>query len=47
MSTLLLFQQDEDALILLEDNNTHVVCNGDEALRTKLRNIVMQCLKTF
>ncbi|ENN70832.1 hypothetical protein HUJ04_004963 [Dendroctonus ponderosae] len=39
--------QDEDALIQLEDNNTHVVCNGDEALRTKLRNIVMQCLKTF
>ncbi|XP_066262973.1 integrator complex subunit 9 [Euwallacea similis] len=39
--------QNEDALIQLEDNNTHVVCNGDEALRTKLRNIVMQCLKTF
>ncbi|XP_050294937.1 integrator complex subunit 9 isoform X2 [Anthonomus grandis grandis] len=39
--------QDEDALIQLEDNNTHVVCNGDEVLRTKLRNIVMQCLKSF
>ncbi|XP_030745893.1 integrator complex subunit 9 [Sitophilus oryzae] len=39
--------QDEDALIQLEDNNTHVVCNGDEQLRTKLRNIVMQCLKKF
>lgn len=39
--------QDEDALIQLEDNNTHVVCNGDEQLRTKLRNVVMQCLKKF
>ncbi|XP_060530120.1 integrator complex subunit 9 [Cylas formicarius] len=39
--------QDEDTLIQLEDNNTHVVCNGDEQLRTKLRNIVMQCLKKF
>ncbi|KAJ3625274.1 hypothetical protein MTP99_018832 [Tenebrio molitor] len=39
--------QDEDALIQMEDNSTHVVCNGDEKLRTKLRNIVMQCLKKF
>ncbi|CAH1979177.1 unnamed protein product [Acanthoscelides obtectus] len=39
--------QAEDALIQLEDNSTHVVCNADEKLRTKLRNIVMQCLKEF
>lgn len=39
--------QDEDALIQLENNNTHVVCNGDEVLRAKLRRIVMQCLKKF
>ncbi|VEN60673.1 unnamed protein product [Callosobruchus maculatus] len=39
--------QDEDALIQLEDNSTHVVCNADEKLRTKLRNVVMQCLKEF
>lgn len=42
-----LFQQDEDALIQLEDNSTHVVCNADEKLRTKLRNIVLKCLKKF
>lgn len=40
-------QQDDNALIQLEDNSTHVVCSGDEKLRTKLRNIVMQCLKKF
>ncbi|KAJ8969195.1 hypothetical protein NQ317_000973 [Molorchus minor] len=39
--------QDEDALIQLEDNSTHVVCNSDEKLRTTLRNTVMQCLKKF
>ncbi|XP_019872294.2 integrator complex subunit 9 [Aethina tumida] len=39
--------QEEDALIQIEDNSTHVVCNGDEKLRTKLRNAVMHCLKKF
>jgi len=39
--------QDEDALIQIEDNCTHVLCNSDEKLRLRLRNILMQCLKQF
>ncbi|KAK9744743.1 Metallo-beta-lactamase superfamily [Popillia japonica] len=37
----------EDALIQIDDNSTHILCNRDENLRMKLRNILMQCLKKF
>lgn len=40
-------QQEEDALIQIEDTCTHVLCNSNEQLRMKLRNIIMQCLKKF
>lgn len=46
-NVIVIHLQDEDALIQLEDSSTHVVCNADEKLRMKLRNIVMKCLKKF
>lgn len=36
-----------DTIIQLDDNNTHVLCNGNDEMRTKLRNIVMHSLKKF
>ncbi|XP_057333084.1 integrator complex subunit 9 [Microplitis mediator] len=39
--------QDEDTLIQISENSTHIFCNGNQSLRKKLRLIVMQCLKHF
>ncbi|XP_017785950.1 PREDICTED: integrator complex subunit 9 [Nicrophorus vespilloides] len=39
--------QEKDALIHLDEKNTHVLCNSDENLRSRLRTILMQCLKKF
>ncbi|XP_048515351.1 integrator complex subunit 9 isoform X5 [Athalia rosae] len=39
--------QDEDTVIQIGDNSTHIFCNGDQKLRKKLRAIIMQCLKRF
>ncbi|GAB6018889.1 hypothetical protein CHUAL_000547 [Chamberlinius hualienensis] len=39
--------QNEDTIIQIEDNSTHIVCNGDEQLRKTLRNVLLQCLGKF
>ncbi|XP_034943650.1 integrator complex subunit 9 [Chelonus insularis] len=39
--------QDEDTLIQISENSTHIFCNGNQSLRKKLRSIVMQCLKHY
>ncbi|KAG8234922.1 hypothetical protein J437_LFUL015330 [Ladona fulva] len=39
--------QNEDTLIQVEDHSTHIYCEGDEQLRLKLRNILLQCLNKF
>lgn len=39
--------QDEDTLIQIGDNSTHIFCNGDQKIRRRLRTIIMQCLKRF
>lgn len=39
--------QDEDTLIQIGDNSTHIFCNGDQKIRKRLRSIIMQCLKRF
>lgn len=39
--------QDEDTLIQIGDNSTHIFCNGDQKIRRRLRTIIMQCLKQF
>ncbi|KAK9883626.1 hypothetical protein WA026_001797 [Henosepilachna vigintioctopunctata] len=36
-----------DTIIQLDDNNTHVLCNRDDIIRTKIRNVLMQCLRNF
>lgn len=38
---------EHDALIQIEDNCTHVLCNSDERLRSRLRSILMHCLNKF
>ncbi|PSN51028.1 Integrator complex subunit 9 [Blattella germanica] len=37
----------EDTLIQIEDSSTHIFCEGDEKLRLRLRNILLQCLNKF
>lgn len=44
---VLCFQQNEDTLIQVEDSSTHIFCEGDEQLRLRLRNILLQCLNKF
>ncbi|PNF25606.1 Integrator complex subunit 9 [Cryptotermes secundus] len=39
--------QNEDTLIQVEDSSTHIFCEGDEQLRLRLRNILLQCLNKF
>ncbi|XP_071440808.1 integrator complex subunit 9 [Hetaerina americana] len=39
--------QNEDTLIQVEDHSTHIYCEGEEHLRLKLRNILLQCLNKF
>jgi len=39
--------QEEDTLIQIDSNSTHIICGGDEALRCKLRDILLECLSKF
>uniref|UniRef100_A0A1B6CJW2 Beta-Casp domain-containing protein n=1 Tax=Clastoptera arizonana TaxID=38151 RepID=A0A1B6CJW2_9HEMI len=39
--------QDQDSIIQVEDTSTHIYCGGDQQLRIKLRNILLQCLNKF
>ncbi|XP_013393860.1 integrator complex subunit 9 [Lingula anatina] len=34
----------EDTLIQLEEGSTHIICEGNEGLRVKLKDILLQCL---
>ncbi|KAF7995649.1 hypothetical protein HCN44_006756 [Aphidius gifuensis] len=38
---------DDDTIIQLGDNSTHIICNRDQHVRRRLRSIIMQCLKRF
>ncbi|XP_014216076.1 integrator complex subunit 9 [Copidosoma floridanum] len=37
----------DDTVIQISDNWTHIICNSDQKLRRRLRNLVLQCLKRF
>lgn len=37
----------DDATIIIEDNNTHVFCSGREKLRLKIRDLISKCLPNF
>ncbi|XP_063226074.1 integrator complex subunit 9 [Bacillus rossius redtenbacheri] len=37
----------EDSLIQVDESSTHIICDGDEVLRQKLRNVLLQCLNKF
>nr|CAD7204164.1 unnamed protein product [Timema douglasi] len=37
----------EDVLIQVEDSSTHIICEGDQKLRLRLRDILLQCLNKF
>ena len=39
--------QEEDTLIQIDASCTHIICSGDETLRCKLRDILLQCLSKF
>lgn len=39
--------QHEDTLIQVEDHSTHIICQGDSTVRTRLRDILLQCLNKF
>ncbi|KAK0079575.1 hypothetical protein PV325_001050 [Microctonus aethiopoides] len=38
---------EEDTIIQISDNTTHIFCNDNHGLRNKLRLIIIQCLKQF
>ncbi|CAH1776090.1 unnamed protein product [Owenia fusiformis] len=35
---------DDDILIQLEEGSTHIICDSDESLRTKIRDALVKCL---
>lgn len=37
----------EDTKIKIEDNETHIICGGKQAIRLKLRDSLMKCLQNF
>lgn len=37
----------DDTLITIEENSTHIVCNGKEKLRLKLRDLLLRCVPNF
>ncbi|XP_070533151.1 integrator complex subunit 9-like [Ptychodera flava] len=39
--------QSEDTIIQIEDGSTHIFCEGNEALRVKLRDVLISCLPKF
>ncbi|WAR10506.1 INT9-like protein [Mya arenaria] len=39
------FQPKEDILIQVEQGSTHIMCGGDETLRIKIRDSLLQCLQ--
>lgn len=41
----ILHLQEEDTLIQLEEDGTHIVCDNNEPLRTTLRDLVLRFLK--
>lgn len=43
-----LFQQDEDTLIQIEDDSTHICCASmEKGFRARLREILLNCLNQF
>ncbi|KAG1663664.1 Integrator complex subunit 9 [Nymphon striatum] len=43
----IIYLQNRDALIQIEENSTHIICNSDNALRLKIRDLLLQCLNKF
>ena len=44
----LFLQQNEDTLIQIEDDSTHICCASlEKGFRTKLKNILLSCLNQF
>ncbi|CAG2209405.1 unnamed protein product [Mytilus edulis] len=35
----------DDTLIQVEPDNTHIICNGEETVRIKIRDALLKCLK--
>ena len=38
---------DADTLITIEEGSTHIICEGQETMREKLRDILLECLPKF
>lgn len=40
-------QPNEDTLIQIEEGSTHIICQGNEELRVKIRDTLLKCLASF
>lgn len=43
--TCILLQPNDDTLIQVEGASTHIICNGEEIVRTKIRDTLLRCLQ--
>lgn len=39
--------QEAETLIQIEEDSTHIICDNDEPLRVKLRDLVLKFLQKF
>lgn len=39
--------QEAETLIQIEDDSTHIICDNDEMLRVRLRDLVLKFLQKF
>lgn len=42
---IILLQPNDDTLIQVEGASTHIICNGEEIVRTKIRDTLLRCLQ--
>lgn len=40
-----MLQPNDDTLIQVEGASTHIICNGEEIVRTKIRDTLLRCLQ--
>ncbi|KAL3205950.1 hypothetical protein MRX96_040538 [Rhipicephalus microplus] len=46
-SGMIVHLPNEDTIIQVDEHSTHVFCEGDYAVRTQLRDLLLQCLNKF
>lgn len=46
-SGMIVHLPNEDTIIQVDEHSTHVFCEGDYAVRTQLRDLMLQCLSKF